>query len=129
MLVLDASVILAACLAGGDWTPFNGHDIVTPPLGMSEACSALHELLWRGDLEPDDARLALEHLAASPVRFRTLEGPIPAWEIAESLGWAKTYDAEYIALALALGCRLVTLDERLKRGAARLIQAVGPRDL
>ena len=33
-----------------------------------------------------------------------------AWRVADELGWAKTYDAEYVALARLLDCRLVTLD-------------------
>jgi predicted nucleic acid-binding protein len=33
---------------------------------------------------------------------------------------AKTYDAEYVALAGLLRCRLVTIDGRLRRGAGRL---------
>jgi hypothetical protein len=43
-----------------------------------------------------------------------------AWRIADALGWAKTYDAEYVATARLLGCRMVTLDARLRRGADRL---------
>jgi hypothetical protein len=35
------------------------------------------------------------------------------------LGWAKTYDADYPALAQRLGCLLVTLDMKLRRGAQR----------
>ena len=35
-----------------------------------------------------------------------------AWRVADELGWAKTYDAEYVALARLLDCRLVTLDLR-----------------
>jgi predicted nucleic acid-binding protein len=40
-----------------------------------------------------------------------------------------TYDAEYVALARLLGCRLFTVDERLRRGAGRLVEVVGPREL
>ncbi|HVD86055.1 MAG TPA: type II toxin-antitoxin system VapC family toxin, partial [Solirubrobacterales bacterium] len=43
-----------------------------------------------------------------------------AWNIADDLGWAKTYDAGYVALAKLSGCRLVTTDARLRRGADRL---------
>jgi predicted nucleic acid-binding protein len=52
-----------------------------------------------------------------------------AWRIADSLGWAKTYDAEYCALASLLDCRLVTVDGRLRRGADRLGFVVGPAEL
>jgi predicted nucleic acid-binding protein len=45
------------------------------------------------------------------------------------MGWAKTYDAEYLALARLLGCRVVTLDLRLRRGADRLGLVVTPGEL
>jgi hypothetical protein len=38
-------------------------------------------------------------------------------------------DAEYLALAHLLDCRLVTLDARLRRGAARLGFVVTPLEL
>lgn len=43
-----------------------------------------------------------------------------AWSIAERLGWAKTYDAEYLALADLLDCPLATIDRGVKDAAARL---------
>lgn len=49
--------------------------------------------------------------------------------MADVLGWAKTYDAEYVALAALLKCRLVTLDARLRRGANWLGLVVGPAEL
>jgi predicted nucleic acid-binding protein len=52
-----------------------------------------------------------------------------AWRIADELGWAKTYDAEYLALASLLDCRLVTVDGRLRRGADRLGFVFGPTEL
>jgi predicted nucleic acid-binding protein len=55
--------------------------------------------------------------------------PAAAWKVADELGWAKTYDAHYVALAQLLKCRLVTVDERMLRGVARLKIAVRPREL
>lgn len=52
-----------------------------------------------------------------------------AWRIASDLGWAKTYDAEYLASANLLGCRVLTLDMRLRRGAERLGLVVRPAEL
>jgi predicted nucleic acid-binding protein len=52
-----------------------------------------------------------------------------AWDVAEEFGWAKTYDAEYVALAMLNDCRLVTVDGRLRRGADRLGFVVTPAEL
>jgi predicted nucleic acid-binding protein len=38
-----------------------------------------------------------------------------AWELAEQLGWASTYDAEYVALTQLQGDAFVTLDAELAR--------------
>lgn len=52
-----------------------------------------------------------------------------AWSVAARLGWAKTYDAEYVALAEYAAITLLTLDARLRRGARRLVEVLGPTDL
>lgn len=52
-----------------------------------------------------------------------------AWSIADDLSWAKTYDAEFCALARLLDCRLVTIDARLRRGADRLGYVISPLEL
>lgn len=38
-----------------------------------------------------------------------------AWEVADRLGWATTYDAEYVALTLLQADALVTLDADLEK--------------
>ena len=38
-----------------------------------------------------------------------------AWEVADQLGWAETYDAEYIALTHLQADAFVTLDPELAR--------------
>jgi predicted nucleic acid-binding protein len=129
MLVVDASVIVAACLADLSWTSLEQEDLVAPPLAISEACSVLHEVRWRGEIREDVSADARNRLIYAPVAIRSLPTPILAWEVADELGWAKTYDAEYIALARLLGCRLLTLDERLRRGAGHLVTIVGPAEL
>jgi predicted nucleic acid-binding protein len=96
----------------------------------SEARSALHERAWRGDIDGDAAAQARARLDRVAVERR--DHPRLAqesWRIADELGWAKTYDAEYVALASLLGCRLVTVDGRLRRGADRLGFVLGPTEL
>jgi predicted nucleic acid-binding protein len=130
VLVLDASVALAASFVRGGFEDLRDARLAAPPLMWSEARSALHERLWRGQIVPEDAEAARERLERCPVERR--EPPDlgwDAWRIADELGWAKTYDAEYIALARMLECRLVTLDARLRRGADRLGFVVGPTEL
>jgi predicted nucleic acid-binding protein len=45
-----------------------------------------------------------------------------AWEIAGQLGWASTYDAEYLALTLLQADAFVTLDEELARSAQEVVE-------
>jgi indolepyruvate ferredoxin oxidoreductase alpha subunit len=45
-----------------------------------------------------------------------------AWDLAERLGWAETYDAEYVALTQLQADALVTLDADL----ARRVEGVVP---
>lgn len=129
MLVVDATVALAASGAD-DGFDVLGDDLIAPPLMWSEARSVLHEMTWRGEVRPDDAattRGRLEQcrvMRRSPARLGD-----EAWRLAEELGWAKTYDAEYVALARLSHCRLVTLDARLRRATARLGFVVGPTEL
>ena len=59
--------------------------------------------------------MKLEVVARAPRELRA-----ESWRIADRLGWAKTYDAEYIALASILRCDLATLDAGMREGAERL---------
>ena len=130
MLVLDASVAVAACYAADGFDEFGDERLVAPGLMWSEARSALHELLWRGEISADDALAARSRLETCPVaRRRHSRLGQQAWEIADRFGWAKTYDAEYLALAQLLGCRLVTLDARLCRSTERLGVVISPSEL
>jgi predicted nucleic acid-binding protein len=130
VLVIDASVALPACTSPDGFSLFGDEQLVAPPLLWSEARSALHEALWRREIVTEEARTALDVLEAAPVRPRSHRRlGVTAWRLADELGWAKTYDAEYLALARLLHCRLVTLDARLHRGAARLGFVTTPDDL
>jgi predicted nucleic acid-binding protein len=96
----------------------------------SEVRSGLHEGVWRGDFDRTEAEAAHRRLEEAPVHsIADIRVGVEAWRIADELGWAKTYDAEYLALAQILGCRLVTLDARLRRGADRLGFVISPTEL
>ena len=120
-LVVDASVAVPACLSAAGFSVLRDDDLAAPELLWSECLSVLHELRWRREITSEDAdaaRMALQHASVRQVDRAELRDE--AWRIADTLGWAKTYDAEYVAAARLLDCRLVTLDARLRRGADRL---------
>jgi len=129
--VVDASAAVQLALVGLVPAGLQRFECVAPPIMWSEALSVLVEGAYRGDIPSATLDAALEHLEALPIavasvdpshRRRTLT-------LARSLGWAKSYDAEYVALAQHLGCPLLTIDARLARGVAHLIQLIGPADL
>jgi predicted nucleic acid-binding protein len=130
MIVIDASAALTACASQHGFDVFGRETLVAPPLLWSEARSALHEAFFRREISQAQALQILQALEHAPIRSRTLARlGRRAWDLAEQLGWAKTYDAEYLALAELLGCRLVTLDARLRRGAGHLRLVVSPSEL
>lgn len=105
-------------------------ELIAPPLLWIEAESVLHAMLWRGEVRGDQAIEMRARLRAAPIAPddpNTL--PDMSWALADEMGWAKTYDANYVALAQLRDCRLVTLDARLRRGAHRLGFVVGPTEL
>lgn len=130
MLVVDASLVVEWSLASGELADLLGDQLRAPPLMYSEAISVLHERAWRGDLDASAARHARARLQQLNVELTSHPRIADeAWRIADECGWAKTYDAEYVALASLLGCRLVTVDARLRRAAQRLGFVVGPTEL
>ena len=129
-LVVDANVLVQACIEASGLGPLAGHELLAPPIAPSEALSSLHELRYRGEISAELAAAALERLESIQYEVRAPDDLArSAWAIADSLGWAKTYDAEYVALARTLGRPLVTLDGRLRRGANGLAQILGPADV
>src|SRR5205809_7801719 len=96
----------------------------------SEASSVLHELRWRKEISSELAATAVRRLSQADISPRRPKGLTDeAWRIADRLGWAKTYDAEYLALARLLKCRLLTAGARLKVAGSRLVDVLGPTEL
>lgn len=130
MLVVDAAVVVTACLSESGFEPLRHEQLAAPHLMWSEASSVLHELLWRKEISDDLADTALQRLTEADINPRHPKGLLDnAWGIAERLGWAKTYDAEYLALARILGCRLLTTDAKLKSVGSKVVGVIGPADL
>lgn len=129
-VVVDANVLVQACIEEVGLGRLARHQLAAPPIMASEAVSTLREMTFRGDLSVELARIAVQRFQA--MVYEVTESPElrqAAWDLAEELGWAKTYDAEYVALARLLDCPLVTLDARLARGAARVVRIIGVADL
>ena len=109
---------------------FGRRRLVAPPLMWSETLAVLHERMWRGEIGSDDARAGAAQLASCPVRNEAPDAlGETAWEIAGELGWAKTYDAEYLALARLFGAQVITLDRRLRREAERTGLVITPGEM
>lgn len=133
MLVVDANVIVEVTLErlGAEVLGTLGDEqLVAPWLLWSEVPAALSAMTFRAEISHELGEAALERLDAIDVEPRRPDSLITeAWRIAKERGWAKTYDAEYLALAHLLGCRLVTLDGPLWRATRQLGYVVTPEEL
>src|SRR3989442_11275627 len=130
MWFFDGAVILTACLSEIGLKALGREELVAPHLMWSEASSVLHELRWRREISAELTTIALDRLTAADVSARRPKGLIEeALRVADRLGWAKTYDAEYLALARLLKCRLLTSHAKLKAVGSSLVNVVGPSDL
>lgn len=119
-----------ACLLSSGLRRFHDDELAAPPLLWPEVRSALHQAVARGALARDHALEALDRFGSAPITARNPSAlGAEAWRLADAFGWAKTYDAEYVALASLLRCRLVTIDAALRRATADLGFVVGPREV
>ncbi|MGH9203260.1 MAG: PIN domain-containing protein, partial [Vicinamibacterales bacterium] len=102
----------AATAVQARWNSIRPPDeLVAPPLLFAECTSVLSEHVYRRALAAAQAR----SLIAIVVRLhiRLVDAPIcheRAFDIARSLGWAKAYDALYLAAAEHEAAELLTVD-------------------
>lgn len=123
-LVVDCSVVLR--LVADDAKVPAKHKLLAPTLLRSQALSTLHEAVHAGKLSREVARERLARVNRLPIRL--LGDAVlrrRAWELAEQLGWAETYDAEYVALTQLQGDAFVTLDRKLARAVKELVPVAG----
>jgi predicted nucleic acid-binding protein len=112
--VVDCGVVLHLASEGIEVPP--EHELLAPTLLRSQTLSALHEAVHRGELPPGVGRDQLARIRVMPIRL--LGDAVlrrRAWDLAEQLGWAETYEAEYIALTQLQADAFVTLDTELAR--------------
>jgi predicted nucleic acid-binding protein len=121
--VVDAGVLLQLASEGYAIPP--EHELLAPTLVRSQTLSMLHEAVGRGELSAD---IALErHAVISRMKVRLLGDAVlrrVAWGLADKLGWASTYDAEYLALTKLQADAFVTLDAELAHAAATVVTVV-----
>jgi predicted nucleic acid-binding protein len=118
--VVDAGAVIHLASAGGRVR--GTHKLLAPTLLRSQVLSAMHEAVQRGDLPADVARDQLARIGRMPIRL--LGDAVlrrRAWDIAEQLGWASTYNAEYVALTQLQADALVTLDAELARSVEGIV--------
>jgi predicted nucleic acid-binding protein len=118
--VVDAGVVLK--LASEDIEVAAEHELLAPTLVRSQTLSMLHEAVHRGDLPADVGRERLERVGR--LKIRLLGDAVlrrVAWEMADRLGRASTFDAEYVALTKLQADALVTLSPELARAADGIV--------
>jgi predicted nucleic acid-binding protein len=118
--VVDASAVLQ--LAADGVHVAGEHELLAPTLLRSQVLSALHEGVQRGEIPADVARDRLARIGRMPIRL--LGDAVlrrRAWDVADHLGWASTYDAEYVALTQLQAEAFITLNPELARSVEGIV--------
>ena len=118
--VVDAIAVLHLASAGDEVS--GAHELLAPTLLRSQTLSALHEALQRGEIPADVARDRLTRIGRMPIRL--LGDAVlrrRAWDLADQLGWASTYNAEYVALTQLQADAFVTMDAKLARSVKGIV--------
>jgi predicted nucleic acid-binding protein len=126
--VVDCGVVLYLASEGIEVSA--GHELLAPTLLRSQALSALHEAVRHGEIPSEVGLDRLKRVSAMPIRL--LGDAVlrrRAWDLAERLGWAETYEAEYVALTQLQADAFVTLDAELARRVEGIVQTATVEDL
>lgn len=118
--VVDSSAVLHLASAGIE-VPAE-HKLLAPTLLRSQTLSALHEAVQRGEILAGVARDRLARVGRMPIRL--LGDSVlrrRAWDLADRLGWASTFNAEYVALTQLQADAFVTLDMELARSVEGIV--------
>jgi len=128
MIVADANLLVYLVLPGerseqAEAILLEDPTWVVPLLWVSELRSVMNRYMRSGELTLRQAVAAMER-AASIVAGR--EAPVESRDVLElsSTSGCSTYDCEYVALARALGVKLVTSDREVLKAFPKL--AISP---
>jgi predicted nucleic acid-binding protein len=119
--VVDTSAVLHLASEGVEVA--GEHELLAPTLLRSQTLSALHEAVQRGEIPADVARDRLTSIGR--MKIRLLGDAVlrrRAWEVADQLGWASTYDAEYVALTQLQADAFITLAAELGRSVDGIVE-------
>ncbi|HWD01558.1 MAG TPA: type II toxin-antitoxin system VapC family toxin [Amycolatopsis sp.] len=106
------------------------HELLAPAVLRSHVLALLYARVRQGEVPKEDADRRLAFIRGLRIRLlgdRVLQDT--AWRVAEELGWADTYTAEYVALTRLHGDALVTLDKTLARELKGVVPVAGMSDL
>ena len=106
------------------------HQLLAPTLLRSQVLAGLYARVRRGDLDKKAAERQLDHLRVLRVRLlgdRVLQRL--AWTIADQLGWADTFVAEYLALTRLQADAFICLDPDLARAVGGTVAVATLDDL
>lgn len=102
------------------------HQLLAPTLLRSQLLAMLYQAVRRGDTTKQEAERYLNYVRGLRMRLlgdRVLQDV--AWKIADQLGWADTYDAEYLALTQLQADAYISLDTELASAVEDLV-AIAP---
>lgn len=119
--VVDSSAVLH--LASTDTEVPAKHKLLAPTLLRSQTLSDLHGAVQRGEIAAEVARDHLTRIGRMPIRL--LGDAVlrrRAWELADQLGWAETFNAEYVALTQLQADAFITLDKELARSVKGIVE-------
>ena len=107
--VIDPGTTLRLAAEAAEVRP--DRELYAPTLWRSDVLSAMYEAVRRGELAEKVARERLAYV--NGLKIRLLGDAVlrrRAWELAQQLELATTYQAEYLALAQLQKCILVSTD-------------------
>jgi len=119
--VVDCETLLR--IAAGEVEVAAEHKLVAPTLVRSQALAALYAASRSGEISAAEGLERVRRVNSLKVRFlgdRSLQQT--AWRVADRLGWATTYDAEFVALTQLQADVFVTSDRDLAQAVSGLVE-------